>query len=234
MPSMFTPMHMDPVSAHAGPKRLHPVLTPNFKALTRTKHQKHMKSVIHPMRAILCGPVARVRRLAGLAILGAAGLGGACAWAQAQDRSLHRAHTASASSKTASPATPARDGGADTRTAVKFPAPMKQHTLANMRDHLLAISQIQEALATGKYDLAATTAEKRLGMTALVAHDAAHQAKFMPKGMQEIGTAMHRSASQFAVETQNASATGDLPKALTALSRVTQNCVACHAGYRLE
>jgi hypothetical protein len=168
-----------------------------------------------------------------LAALATAGTTAAFAvLAQAHDPSQHRSHTAPAPAKAAAPA--AHGAGADTRSAVKFPAAMKQHTLANMRDHLLAIAQIQEALAAGKYDLAATTAEKRLGMTSLVDHDAAHQAKFMPKGMQDIGTAMHRSASQFAVEAQNASATGDLPKALSALSRVTQSCVACHAGYRLE
>jgi cytochrome c556 len=56
----------------------------------------------------------------------------------------------------------------------------------------------------------------------------------MPKGMQDIGTAMHRSASRFAIEAQNSAATGDLKPALLALSRTTQACVACHAAYRLE
>lgn len=172
-----------------------------------------------------------------LAALAAAGTTAALVvLAQAHDPSMHRSHTQPAPAKAAAPApsAPTHGTSADTRSAVKFPAPMKQHTLANMRDHLLALSQIQEALAAGQYELAATTAEKRLGMTSLVDHDAAHSAKFMPQGMQDIGTAMHRSASQFAVEAQNAGATGDLPKALAALSRVTQSCVACHAGYRLD
>ncbi|MFM2112651.1 MAG: hypothetical protein RLZZ271_1311, partial [Pseudomonadota bacterium] len=33
---------------------------------------------------------------------------------------------------------------ADTRQAVNFPQPMKDGTLANMRDHLLALAQIQD------------------------------------------------------------------------------------------
>jgi hypothetical protein len=181
-------------------------------------------------------------RLAALATLAAAGATAAVGvLAQAHDPSMHRSHTPPAPGKATTPTrpatpapAPAHGAGADTRNAVKFPAAMKQHTLANMRDHLLALSQIQEALAAGQYELAASTAEKRLGMTSLGDHDAAHSAKFMPQGMQDIGTAMHRSASRFAVEAQNAGATGDLPKALSALSRVTQNCVACHAGYRLE
>jgi cytochrome c556 len=59
-------------------------------------------------------------------------------------------------------------------------------------------------------------------------------AGFMPAGMQEIGSAMHRSASRFAVTAQDAAVTRDLPRALAALSEVTAQCVACHAAYRLK
>jgi hypothetical protein len=123
---------------------------------------------------------------------------------------------------------------ADTRVAVEFPAPMREHILTNMRDHLLAISQIQEAMGNGKFDKAAEIAENRLGQTALKTHNAYENSKFMPKGMQEIGTQMHRSASKFAIEVQNSSATGDMKPAMLALSKTTQACVACHAGYKLK
>ena len=106
--------------------------------------------------------------------------------------------------------------------------------LANMRDHLLTLSEIQSALAKGEYDVAADLAEKRLGMTSLESHGAAHMARFMPKGMQEIGNNMHRAASRFAVQAQEAQVTRDLPRALGALSEVSQQCIACHAGYRLK
>ena len=52
--------------------------------------------------------------------------------------------------------------------------------------------------------------------------------------MQAIGTEMHRSASRFAVEAANAGATGNVRPALAALARVTQQCVACHATYRMK
>ena len=122
----------------------------------------------------------------------------------------------------------------DTRALVQMPAPMRQHTLSNMRDHLLALAQIQEALASGGFDKAADIAEQRLGMSSLRAHGAHEAARHMPQGMQDIGTQMHRSASRFALEAKNASATGDLKASLESLSRVTQACVACHAGYRLQ
>lgn len=122
----------------------------------------------------------------------------------------------------------------DTRVVVDFPPAMKEHTLSSMRDHLLAISQIQEAIGNAKYDVAASIAETRLGQTALKAHHAKENSAFMPTGMQELGTQMHRNASKFAIEIQTASATGDIKPALLLLSKTTQACVACHAGYKLK
>jgi hypothetical protein len=123
---------------------------------------------------------------------------------------------------------------ADARQAVAFPEPMRTHTLANMRDHLLALQEIQQGLAEGAYDRVAEIAEQRLGMTSLRAHGAHDVAKFMPEGMQAIGTEMHRSASRFAVAAVDAGARGNVKPALAALARVTQQCVACHASYRMK
>jgi cytochrome c556 len=122
----------------------------------------------------------------------------------------------------------------DHRIAVDMPPMMRSHMLANMRDHLMALQEIQSRLAAGEYDAAAATAEKRLGMSSLQSHGASHMAGFMPKGMQETGSAMHRAASRFAVAAQDAAVSRDLPRALGALSEVTAQCVACHAAYRLK
>jgi hypothetical protein len=110
---------------------------------------------------------------------------------------------------------------------------MQEHMRANMRDHLLAASKIQAALAAGQYDAAAEIGEQRLGMSSLEAHGARHMAARMPEGMQAIGTGMHHAASRFAVTAQAAAVNGDLARALGGLAEVTQQCVACHAGYRL-
>ena len=128
----------------------------------------------------------------------------------------------------------AMNHSADQRTLVQFPDALREHTLANMRDHLLALAEIQEALADGKEDLAAQIAERRLGMSSLGLHEAHEVAKFMPEGMQAIGTEMHRNASRFAVEVQNSGVTGDLKPALAILAHMTGTCVACHAAYRLQ
>lgn len=122
----------------------------------------------------------------------------------------------------------------DGRQLVTYPPEMRMHTLANMRDHLLALQEIQGALAREDYDQAAGIAEQRLGMSSLKLHGAHDVAPFMPAGMQAIGTEMHRAASRFATDAITASASGDLKPALGALARVTQQCVACHASYRMQ
>jgi hypothetical protein len=122
----------------------------------------------------------------------------------------------------------------DERIAIQMPDMMRNHMLANMRDHLNAINEIQSSLARGKFDRAANIAEQRLGMTSLEAHQASHMAPFMPEQMQAIGTAMHHAASRFAISTQEASVSRDLPRALSALADITTQCVACHTRYRLR
>ena len=126
----------------------------------------------------------------------------------------------------------AQSGAADqdARTKVDLPDMMKSHMLGDMRDHLQAINEIQAALARGEFDKAADIAEARIGMSSLIAHDASHMAPFMPKGMQDVGTEMHHAASRFAMTAME----GDLSRSLDALSKVTEQCVACHMSYRVN
>lgn len=152
------------------------------------------------------------------AVVLAVGAGG-IALAQSNDHGSHQA---------------SGDHLSDARVAIELPSNLKQHMLANMRDHLLAVQEIQEALAHKQEDRAAQIAEQRLGMTSLRLHGAHEVGKHMPPSMREIGSGMHRLASRFAVEAQNAGVTGDIRPALAALAQVTAQCVACHAGYRLK
>lgn len=122
----------------------------------------------------------------------------------------------------------------DSRQFVEFPAPLVEHTLANMRDHLQTLQEIQTQLATGHTDVAAKIAEERLGMSSLGLHGAAEVSKYMPQGMQDAGTAMHHAASRFAITAQDTGVTGDLKPVFAALADITAQCVGCHAGYRLK
>ena len=118
----------------------------------------------------------------------------------------------------------------DARQLVDMPLMMQDHMLSNMRDHLVVINQILESLGEGKLDAASEIAEKRLGMSSLDLHGADHMARFMPMGMRQAGTNMHRAASRFALVAQE----GELLPAYKSLTEVTSTCVACHSGYRIR
>lgn len=122
----------------------------------------------------------------------------------------------------------------DTREFVKFPPVMVEHTLTSMRDHLLALQEIQDHLGMGHPEVAANIAETRLGMSSLGLHGAHDVSKFMPQNMQEIGSGMHRAASRFAIVARDSGVTEDLKPALAALANVTAQCVGCHAAYRIK
>jgi hypothetical protein len=118
----------------------------------------------------------------------------------------------------------------DTRILVELPEMMQQHMLSNMRDHLAAINEILVYLGNDELDKAAEVAEYRLGMSSLGSHGASHMAKFMPEGMRQTGTAMHKAASRFALKAQE----GEPLAAYNALSEITAACVACHSGYKVK
>ena len=162
-----------------------------------------------------------------LLIIAAAAALAAPAWfAFAQHRHDSASHGQGAAGSQYAPAV-------DQRVPVTFPVELRDHALANMRDHLLALQEIQGALGKGAFDSAADVAERRLGMSSLAVHGAHEVAKYMPKSMQDAGTSMHRSASRFAVAALDSAVTNDVKPALSALAEVTANCVACHAAYRL-
>jgi hypothetical protein len=85
-------------------------------------------------------------------------------------------------------------------------------------------------MANDELDKAAEVAESRLGMSSLESHGARHMAKFMPEGMRQAGTSMHKAASRFALKAQE----GEALAAYKVLSEVTLACVACHTGYRIR
>lgn len=121
----------------------------------------------------------------------------------------------------------------DTRTAVDMPPEKSAMMLANMRDHLQALGEIQSALASGDYDKAANLADKHLGLDAMN-REGPQLAPYMPMPMRQMGMQMHRAASRFARVARDSEIDGDLKPSLAALGKVTQACVACHAAYRVK
>lgn len=126
---------------------------------------------------------------------------------------------------------------ADERTLVQLPAPMQEHMLGNMRDHLRALEEILGFLALGEVNAAGTVAEQRLGLASLDDHGAAHLAGFMPDSMQAFGTQMHKAASRFTQAAQNADVERTYEsqqKVFDALRDITTQCNACHAHFRIR
>lgn len=118
----------------------------------------------------------------------------------------------------------------DPRVLVELPEMMQKHMMSNMRDHLKTINEILLSLSNNQMDQAANLAEQRLGMTSLGSHGAEHMGKFMPKGMRQAGTNMHKAASRFALKAEE----GELLLAYKSLAEVTAACVACHSAYRIK
>lgn len=135
--------------------------------------------------------------------------------------------------------------GAPERTAIKLPPMIRDQFLANMRDHLMAISEIQAALAKGEFERASEIAGGRLGLKAPssaacrmnksqhTSMDNSALSKYMPKEMHRIGFAMHTAADNFAADAKKAAPIRDYRMTIESLSNVTMQCVACHAKFRL-
>lgn len=118
----------------------------------------------------------------------------------------------------------------DSRQLVELPEMMQKHMMSNMRDHLKTINEILLNLSNKQMDKAANIAEQRIGMSSLGSHGASHMGKFMPKGMRQAGTNMHKAASRFALKAEE----GELLPAYKMLAEVTATCVACHSTYRIK
>jgi hypothetical protein len=65
-------------------------------------------------------------------------------------------------------------------------------------------------------------------------HGAAEVSKYMPQGMQDAGSAMHRAASRLSIAAQDAGVAGEMKPVFAGLAEITAGCVGCHAGYQLR
>lgn len=116
------------------------------------------------------------------------------------------------------------------RQFVQLPKMMQEHMMRNMRDHLSSINEILLYMGNDDLDRAAEIAENRLGMSSLESHGASHMAQYMPKGMRQAGTSMHRAASRFALKAEE----GEPLPAYKLLADITSSCVTCHSAYRIR
>ncbi len=136
------------------------------------------------------------------------------AFAYAEDRQMHH-HAMMQSKKTTE----------DSRTSLKLKAPMRDHQLSMMREHLRAVNDIVSDIATGKFEQASQTAHQKLGLTPAMKKMCN---RYSNADFKKLGLAFHRSADELG----DVLTSGDVNKSLNALHVTMNYCVQCHATFR--
>ena len=116
----------------------------------------------------------------------------------------------------------------DGRSAIVLEPGERDLVLAEMRGFLIAVQAITAAAAEG--DVAAVASAARgVGMAAQTEVPAALVGK-LPLGFKQQGFATHTAFDQLAADTEQF---GDTSAAPAALGQLLQNCIGCHAAYKL-
>ena len=113
----------------------------------------------------------------------------------------------------------------DTRIPLGVTGEMKQHQLANMREHVDAIRSIVGLMSESKFDDASRIAHDKLGLTPQMQ---AMCGMFNNEQFEKLGLAFHKSGDELGDTLK----TKDVTASLRALNRTMQYCVECHASYR--
>ena len=113
----------------------------------------------------------------------------------------------------------------DGRTSLGLPPQMKQHQLANMRSHLVAVQAILNSIAEGDFEQAAQTAHAKLGLTEEMKNMCN---MFENDDFRTLGFAFHESGDALGDVLE----TGDTTQSLQAIQATMGYCVQCHASFR--
>lgn len=99
------------------------------------------------------------------------------------------------------------------------------HQLSNMREHLIALSEIVQLMNTAKYDEASKVASEKLGLTL---EKNTMCGSFKNQSFEEMGVRFHKSADDLAQTLK----TKDSKKSMVALEKVMNGCVLCHSTFK--
>jgi len=119
--------------------------------------------------------------------------------------------------------------GNDERIAIQLTSDEREMILTEMRAFLESVQMITNGITTKDFDAVAKAAET-------VGHVARQQvpdtlAGKLPLEFKKMGFDTHAQFSQLSLDAKQL---GDGEHALEQLATVLQNCVACHAAYKLE
>lgn len=118
---------------------------------------------------------------------------------------------------------------ADARQRLALSAPARDKVLAEMRAMLESLHGVLSGLAAGDRT-AAERAARAAGMGTAADVDPEIKRQ-LPPGFLSLGMRTHQGFDRLADQIR---AGAPVPEALGAVTRVTANCVACHASYRLD
>jgi len=120
---------------------------------------------------------------------------------------------------------PASDG----RTAILLSDTERNLVLAEMRDFLASVQQINHGLATENMELVVEAA-KKVGREAQAQVPGTLMGK-LPLAFKKLGSDTHQKFDLLALD---ADSLADVNQTLTQLSTLMQNCVACHEAFRID
>ncbi|MFZ5466830.1 MAG: hypothetical protein ACOZAI_06160 [Pseudomonadota bacterium] len=117
---------------------------------------------------------------------------------------------------------------APVREMLKLSPEQAEHVRMEMRGFLVSLQGIQEGLARQDFEAVAKMA--RLSGRAAPVAAPPGLGKALPEAFRELGGATHMAFDQLAMD---ALEVGDVRLSLEQLGGVMQNCIQCHARYRL-
>lgn len=117
----------------------------------------------------------------------------------------------------------------DGRTALVLTATEKDLILEEMRGFLSAAQQIVQAVSNDEMDKIVVAA-KKVGKAAQAEVPASLIGK-LPMAFKKLGFDTHVKFDELAMDAQDME---DKEQSLKLLGQLMQNCVACHAAYRLD
>lgn len=116
----------------------------------------------------------------------------------------------------------------DQRTAIVLTDGERNLVLAEMRDFLIAVQQITRAAAAEEMEAVATAA-KRVGRAAQQQVPLSLVGK-LPAGFKQLGFETHGGFDRLAVDAEQF---GDREHILGQLGELMDNCIGCHAAFKL-
>jgi cytochrome c556 len=119
-------------------------------------------------------------------------------------------------------------GGTDGRTAIQLDAGERDAVLAEMRTFLASLQQVTAGISENDPGRVAQHARKS-GKAVQATLPGTLMGK-LPVEFKQLGHDTHTRFDQLAMDAEDM---GDVSHALTQLSTLIQNCVACHEAYRI-